>query len=141
LALADHVSAKHPTAPVFAISSKEELARMIEQDLADSRRAWLQSLDDAERVEAESSDFLAKTNHDGEHVVFHSLRHTCGAWLALAGEHIKTVQVVMRHGSITLTMDTYGHLFPGQAEDAPIKLAAIMAGKTPGTILGTKATA
>jgi|GEM_PF-1811556 len=28
------------------------------------------------------------------------------------------VQKVMRHQSITLTMDTYGHLFPGQEADA-----------------------
>ena len=32
--------------------------------------------------------------------------------------HPKVVQQVMRHQSITLTMDTYGHLFPGQEADA-----------------------
>jgi len=31
---------------------------------------------------------------------------------------MKMVQQVMRHQSITLTMDTYGHLFPGQETDA-----------------------
>lgn len=139
--LAEHCKTKHPTAPVFAIGSKEELSRTIEADLADARRLWLKSLDDNQSAEAESSDFLMRTNHDGEHLVFHSLRHTCGAWLALAGEHVKTVQIVMRHGSITLTMDTYGHLFPGQAEDAPVKLAAILAGNSMGTILGTNPTA
>ncbi len=41
-----------------------------------------------------------------------------GAWLALAGEHPKVVQTIMRHSQITLTMDTYGHLFPGQAAEA-----------------------
>jgi hypothetical protein len=30
------------------------------------------------------------------------------------GAHPKAVQSVMRHSTITLTMDTYGHLFPGQ---------------------------
>jgi integrase len=45
---------------------------------------------------------------------FHSLRHTCGAWLAMNGAHPKAVQSVMRHSTITLTMDTYGHMFPGQ---------------------------
>ena len=42
-----------------------------------------------------------------------ALRHTCGAWFAMAGEYPTVVQKVMRHESITLTMDTYGHLFPG----------------------------
>ena len=35
----------------------------------------------------------------------------------MTGAHPKAVQAVMRHSSITLTMDTYGHLFPGQEAD------------------------
>jgi hypothetical protein len=31
----------------------------------------------------------------------------------------------MRHSSITLTMDTYGHLFPGQEADAVAKLPSM----------------
>ena len=40
----------------------------------------------------------------------------------MVGVHPKVVQTVMRHSSITLTMDTYGHLFPGQEADAIKKL-------------------
>ena len=36
----------------------------------------------------------------------------------MTGVYPKVVQQVMRHQSITLTMDTYGHLFPGQEADA-----------------------
>jgi hypothetical protein len=36
------------------------------------------------------------------------------------------IQTVMRHGSITLTMDTYGHLCPGQEADAVARLHAMM---------------
>ncbi|MCM2374447.1 tyrosine-type recombinase/integrase [Aporhodopirellula aestuarii] len=139
--LRNHVATKHPTAPVFSIGSKEELSRTLELDLEGARQAWLDSLNGEERIEAESKDFLLRTNHDGEHLVFHSLRHTCGAWLAMAGEHVKTVQTVMRHGSVTLTMDCYGHIFPGQAENAVGKLAAMMGDHPLGTILGTTATA
>jgi hypothetical protein len=28
------------------------------------------------------------------------------------------IQTIMRHSTITLTMDTYGHLFPGSEADA-----------------------
>jgi hypothetical protein len=66
------------------------------------------------RLRREESDFLAVSNHEGEVLDFHSLRHTTGAWLAMAGAHPNAVKTVMRHSSITLTMDTYGHLFPGQ---------------------------
>ncbi|WP_436715081.1 site-specific integrase [Roseiconus lacunae] len=114
--------------PVFGIVNPNELSRGLESDLAKARSLWLESLPEKEASEASESDFLTKTNHEGEHLVFHSLRHTCGAWLAIAGEHPKIVQTVMRHGTITLTMDTYGHLFPGQTEQAPVKLAAMMAG-------------
>ena len=40
----------------------------------------------------------------------------------MAGVHPKAVQVVMRHCTITLTMDVYGHLFPDQQADAVGKL-------------------
>ena len=39
----------------------------------------------------EQSDFLADVNHEGERLDFHSLRHTCGAWLAMTGAHPKAV--------------------------------------------------
>jgi integrase len=64
--------------------------------------------------EGNEIDFLSPTNHEGETLDFHCLRHTCGAWLAMTGVHPKVVQTVMRHSAITLTMDSYGHLFPGQ---------------------------
>lgn len=121
-----HIAIKHPAAPVFGIGGLNELSRTIESDLIEARRQWLESLNDRERIKAAESDFLMRTNHEGEHLVFHSLRHTCGAWLAMAGESIKVVQTVMRHSTPVLTLNTYGHLFPGQCEGAPVKLAAMM---------------
>jgi hypothetical protein len=40
----------------------------------------------------------------------------------MTGAHAKAVQTVMRHSAITLTMDTYGHLFPGQEADTVARL-------------------
>ena len=99
---------------------------MLRCDLAEARRQWLQAAGD-DRMTREQSDFLVTTNHEGEVLDFHSLRHTCGAWLAQAGIHPKTIQTVMRHSSITLTMDTYGHLFPGSESDAIERLQDVMA--------------
>ena len=96
---------------------------MLRDDLDSARSAWLSAAGDVdERMRREQSD----KNHDGESIDFHALRHTCGAWLALAGEHPKVVQTVMRHGSITLTMDTYGHLFPGQEAQAAGRLGDML---------------
>jgi integrase len=89
---------------------------MFRADVEHARQAWLQSAehDPEDYIRRVQSDFLAAKNHEGEFLDFHCLRHTCGAWLAMAGAHPKAVQSVMRHSTITLTMDTYGHLFPGQ---------------------------
>lgn len=43
---------------------------------------------------------------------FHDLRHTGVALAIHAGAHPKLIQARLGHSSITMTMDTYGHLFP-----------------------------
>ncbi|MCO8123983.1 tyrosine-type recombinase/integrase [Stieleria sp. TO1_6] len=70
------------------------------------------------RTKREIRDFLVAVDHEGHRLDFHALRHTCGAWLATQGENPKTIQTIMRHSSITLTIDTYGHLFPASKSDA-----------------------
>jgi hypothetical protein len=83
-----------------------DLDRQLTEDLA--RRMDVMYEEYARRMQ---SDFLAAESHDGEVIDFHALRHTCGAWAAMGGAHPKAVQALMRHSVITLTMDTYGHLF------------------------------
>ena len=56
---------------------------------------------------------------------FQSLRHTCGSWLAAAGVHPKVIQRIMRHSTITLTMDRYTHLFKGDEAVAVAKLPSL----------------
>jgi integrase len=43
----------------------------------------------------------------------HDLRHTHAAWLIADGEHPKAIQTRLGHGSISVTMDRYGHLMNG----------------------------
>ena len=59
------------------------------------------------------SSFLKVRDEAGRVLDFHSLRHTCGSWLAARGVHPKVIQRIMRHSTITLTMDRYTHLFKG----------------------------
>ena len=124
--LRDHVATKAHGAPVFAMPHKCSVSRRFHTDLADAHKAWLNAARGADqRLCRDQSDFLLQRNHDGETADFHSLRHSCGAWLAMNGAHAKTVQTIMRHSSITLTMDTYGHLFPGQDADAVAKMPSL----------------
>lgn len=43
----------------------------------------------------------------------------------------------MRHSSITLTMDAYGHLFPGQDADAVAKMPSLLPSSEPQTLRAT----
>jgi integrase len=43
----------------------------------------------------------------------HQLRHTYASLLIAAAAHPKYIQAHFGHASISITMDTYGTLFPG----------------------------
>ncbi len=130
--LREHVATKTPNAAVFTLPDRHDLAKMIRADLADARQAWLDAVphDPEERDRRLQSDFLAEANHEGATLDFHSLRHTCGAWLALSGAHPKAIQAVMRHSTITLTMDTYGHLVPGQEAETVARFPSMLPDET-----------
>jgi integrase len=122
------IAIKLPQAVVFALPVKRA-AKMLQADLSAARAAWLHDSvsDPDERAKREQSDFLSVANHAGDVLDFHALRHTCGAWLALAGEQPKVIQSVMRHSTITLTLDTYGHLLAGAESQAVHRSAAMTA--------------
>ena len=115
-ALREHLRTKAPAAPAFTLPDPDEMAGMIRADLHAARTAWLKGArhDPDEHRRRAESDFLSPKDSQGRRIDFHALRYTCGAWLAQAGVHPKRIQRIMRHSSITLTMDTYGHLFPGE---------------------------
>lgn len=122
--LAEFIKAteRHGADPLFQMCNPGNTSRMIVRDLERARQAWINQTDDKqERTRREASDFLRRANFAGEKFDFHSLRHTCGAWLAIQSVHPKTIQSVMRHSTIKLTLDTYGHLMPG-AETSAIDL-------------------
>ena len=48
----------------------------------------------------------------------HDLRHTCATLMLWEGVHIKLVQELLGHATISITLDTYSHLLPGMGEEA-----------------------
>ncbi len=113
-----------PGADVFDTPRREHMAKMLRADLEAARTAWLTQAgaDADERTRREASDFLRDEDHDGRVLDFHALRHTCGAWAAMSGASPKAVQTLMRHSSITLTLDTYGHLLPDEAAETVARM-------------------
>ena len=47
---------------------------------------------------------------------FHDLRHTFAGFLIAEGAHPRAIMERMGHSSITVTLNTYGHLLPGLEE-------------------------
>ena len=46
----------------------------------------------------------------------HDLRHTAASLMVQAGYPPEMLQEMMRHASITTTLDLYGHLYPGDMD-------------------------
>ena len=53
-----------------------------------------------------------------EPIGLHEARHTFASLMIAAGVNAKTLSVYMGHSSITITLDRYGHLFPGNEAQA-----------------------
>jgi integrase len=58
---------------------------------------------------------------------FHDVRHSAASILIAQGVHPKAIQQLLRHSSIQLTMDTYGHLFDQVQRETADKMDAILA--------------
>jgi len=89
--LRPHLATRLPSAPVFSMPDARDVAAMLREDLA---AAEIADRDELNRV-----------------VDFHALRHTTGTWLAASGVHPKLAQRILRHSTITLTMDRYSHAY------------------------------
>ena len=57
---------------------------------------------------------------------FHDLRHTFTALSIEGGVDPKTLQALLGHSSIRVTMDTYGHLYSTALERAARSLEAVI---------------
>jgi integrase len=64
---------------------------------------------------------------------FHDLRRSAASILIAQGVHPKAIQELLRHSSIQLTMDTYGHLFEEMQRETANKMDVIL-GRKPGSI-------
>jgi integrase len=46
----------------------------------------------------------------------YDLRHTCASLLIAQGASVKAVRAQLGHATASITLDTYGHLFPSEME-------------------------
>ena len=50
------------------------------------------------------------------HIRFHDLRHTCATLLLTKGVHLKFVQELLGHATISITLDRYSHVIPAMGD-------------------------
>lgn len=63
----------------------------------------------------------------------HDLRHVYASLLIKEGHMPKLVQALMGHSTITVTYDTYGHLFPDEKHQAAVSVGNYFGSKTVAT--------
>jgi integrase len=56
--------------------------------------------------------------HELERITLHELRHTCASIFIAAGVNAKALSTYLGHASIQITLDRYGHLMPGNEDEA-----------------------
>ncbi len=56
----------------------------------------------------------------------HEARHTFASLMIAAGVNAKALSTYMGHSSITITLDRYGHLMPGNEDEAAQLLDAYL---------------
>lgn len=61
-----------------------------------------------------------------EPITLHEARHTFASLMIAAGVNAKALATYMGHASIGITLDTYGHLFPGNEGEAAVLLDAYL---------------
>ncbi len=117
--LRGHFGTKMPSAPAFKMPSEYDVALVLRKDLELARAVWLEAAGiPEERQRRERSSFLRYRDDAGRYRDFHSLRHSFATLLKQAGVHAKDMQLLMRHSTISLTMDRYTHSVVGNLSAA-----------------------
>jgi len=62
-----------------------------------------------------------------ERLRLYDLRHTCASLLIREGATVKAVQAQLGHATASITLDTYGHLFPDELDQLAGRLEAARA--------------
>lgn len=110
---------------------------LLEHQLDQGRRAGLAFGRDADRpfvsttVNDRADAAWGRKREDGEWAEppplrLHEARHTYASFMIAAGVNVKELATYMGHSSITITLDRYGHLFPGAGDEAMKLLQAYL---------------
>jgi integrase len=72
-------------------------------------------------------------------VKLHDARHTFASYMIAAGVNVKALSTYMGHATIAITLDLYGHLLPGNEDEAAGLIDAFLAAQNDATVAQTVA--
>lgn len=87
-----------------------------------ARNAWGWTKVDGEWTPTSSDEFIGTL----EPITLHECRHTYASLMIAAGVNAKALSTYMGHFSISVTLDLYGHLMPGNEDEAAGMLDAYL---------------
>ena len=70
-----------------------------------------------------------------ERLTLHDCRHTFASFAIAAGVNAKALSTYMGHSSVSITLDRYGHLMPGNEAEAAGLLDAYLSRGIPGGLV------
>jgi integrase len=92
--------------------------------------AWkLANAEEAKWAEEEGRDLELV-----EPIGLHEARHVCASIMIAAGVNVKALSTYLGHSSITITLDRYGHLMPGNEAEATSLIDDYLARAAGGTL-------
>lgn len=113
-------------------ATKDDAGRLasLEGELAEATREHGDGSVEADRIRASAMrlrEEIERKTERAQAIRFHDLRHSAASLMLAEGVPPKVVQEMLGHSQISMTMDTYGHLMPGQREQAVSALARALA--------------
>jgi integrase len=102
----------------------------------DPRRLALRA--DTAWAAATAGAFLRGESAKIDRITLHELRHTAASIFIAAGVNAKALSTYLGHASIQITLDRYGHLMPGN-EDEAVALVDAYLERLTGAIAGASA--
>jgi len=90
-------------------------------------RVFANDVGDPMRPDSVGQAFHRLVDKAGVPVIrLHDLRHTHASHLLAAGINVKVVSERLGHASVSFTLDTYGHVMPGQQAEAAAAAAGLL---------------
>jgi integrase len=115
---------KVPLAVVLRDSLTEHMMRSRREGSALLFGAGPESLFNSSKLTKRADDAWAEAKL--ERITLHECRHTFASLMIAAGVNAKALSTYMGHANIGITLDRYGHLMPGNEEEAAALLDAYL---------------